>query len=484
MISLEKFLFYLLIFCLPFQSRKILYQWGENFNEWSSAYLYLTDGLILAIFFLWFWRSKKQPFLKEINWSWPKNHYLALILIVFLIIAFVSLTRVQNFWLGFYQWLKLLEFILLFFYLRDNFHPTLFEKSPPLRWGFFERHQIFGSSSNTSPQRWGIHLERLAQVFLASAFFQSLIAIGQYMNQQSLGLKFLAESPLSSNIPGVAKIVVDGLKMIRAYGTFPHPNLLATFLCLGLFCLFFIYLKQKPWSKKFVLADLTKNDFLPKNGLLLAGLYPLLLFALFLTFSRGVIFAFVLATLGFFIYIFFSHPQLRTKVIELFLLLIVLCSLFTLILWPEISSRFLISSGQQAVSLRLFYNQIAFDLIKDHPLLGIGLGNFVWQIKQMLHLLASWLHQPVHNIYLLIASEIGLIGLGFFLLFLFFIIKRINIILKENSLLFTFYFCLFAFLIIGLFDHFFWTLQQGQLMFWIILSILSARTKSEQLTNT
>jgi len=450
MTSLEKILFYLLIFCLPFQTRKILFQWGENFNEWSSAYLYLTDCLILAIFLLWFWRVRKQRFFqgqspKQSGLSLEASPRTVLILAIFLIVALVSLINAQNFWLGFYQWFKLLEFVFLFFYLKYNFK------------------KLF-------------HLKRIAQVFLASAFFQSLIAIGQYINQQSLSLKYLAESPLSPSIAGVAKIVVDGIKLIRPYGTFPHPNLLATFLCLALFCLFFIYLQWKPkWMPK-PCGELVESIVL---GLLLI-IYFCLFFTLCLTFSRAVILTFVLAALGFFIWIFLTRSQLKTKVIKLFLLFIVLCSLFFVLLWPEISSRFLISSEEQAVSLRLFYNQTALDLIKEYPFLGIGLGNFVWEIKEMLPLLANWLHQPVHNIYLLIGSEIGLIGLGIFLFFLFSVIKRIRIILRENYLLLPFVFCLFIFLIIGLFDHFFWTLQQGQLMFWIVLGLLFGAAPNRQ----
>ncbi len=146
--------------------------------------------------------------------------------------------------------------------------------------------------------------------------------------------------------------------------------------------------------------------------------------------------------------------------------------------WPEISSRFLISAREQAVSLRAFYNQTAFSIIKEHPFLGIGLGNFVWEIKQLLHLLASWLHQPVHNIYLLIASETGLIGLVLFLVFIFELLKQLNepsaASRQQYRLLLLIVFCL---LFIGLFDHFFWTLQQGQLIWWLVLGMIASFSK-------
>jgi len=36
-----------------------------------------------------------------------------------------------------------------------------------------------------------------------------------------------------------------------------------------------------------------------------------------------------------------------------------------------------------------------------------------------------------------------------------------------------------AFLFMGLFDHYFWTLEQGQLTFWLVLGILSAVNNSK-----
>lgn len=412
MIYLEKILFYLLIFCLPFQTRKILYQWSGDFNEWTGAYLYLTDLLVLLIFLLWFWRMKKERFFKEsINLKSP-----GLWLTIFLIISLVSLVQAGNIRLGFYKWFKLLEFAGLFFYLKHNFK------------------QLFD-------------FKRLGQVFVASGLVQSFIAFGQYAGQKSLGLKLLRESPLDSETAGVAKIIVEGAKIVRPYGTFPHPNLLAAFLLVSLFCLYYLWLKDK-------------IDY----GFL-AGAYGLLFFSLYLTFSRAVIFTFLLTSLLYFIILFRRN---RKKILALFLLLVILNSIFIVLAWPEISSRWPISLIGQSVSLRAFYIETAFSVIKAHPWLGLGLGNFVWRIRQMLHLLSSWLHQPVHNIYLLIASETGLTGLIVFLFFIF----RLSIQSKKIPL--SLFFVLFSFLFIGLFDHFLWTLQQGQLLFWLTLGIMGA----------
>ena len=447
--KLEKILFYLLIFSLPFETRLILYQWGSEFNEWTSAFLYLTDLLIIGLLFFWVWRVPAQGLLalsptflgasflgaSLLNFlgarlpkrRLPKRSGPGLALVAFLLVAFISLIQANNFWLGFYQWLKLLEFAFLFFYLRYNFK------------------KLFS-------------FKRTAQVFIASGLFQSIIAISQYVSQASLGLWWFRESLLSPDLVGVAKIVVNGTKMIRAYATFPHSNVLAAFLLAALFFLYWLWLKNKIHYSA------------------LTGIFGLLFFAFFLTFSRTIIFVFLSATL---LYFGFFFKKSRKKIIFLFLLFSVLCSLFSLLAWPELSSRFSVFLTEPAVSLRAFYNETAFLLIKGNPFLGIGLGNFVWEIKQTLPLLASWLHQPVHNIYLLIIAETGLIG---FILFLFFIFS----ILKEarnneqrttnNEQYYSLMFIILCSLFIAFFDHFFWTLQQGQLIFWILLGILASRS--------
>jgi len=88
-------------------------------------------------------------------------------------------------------------------------------------------------------------------------------------------------------------------------------------------------------------------------------------------------------------------------------------------------------------------------------------------------LLSNWIHQPVHNVYLLISSEVGLLGLIVFLIFLYQLLKRFK---KQNSVLFIIVICI---IFVSLFDHFFWTLQQGQLMFWLILGLMTHLTVRE-----
>lgn len=433
MIFLEKIFFYLLVFCLPFQTRKVIYQWSENgFNEWTSAFLYLTDILIFILFLFWFFRNKEKRFFKNgvkaMEGAVAKGVFW---LIVFLMVALVSLVQARNIQLGFYHWFKLLELALLFFYVKNNFKDLF-------------------------------NFTRLAQALVMSGFVQSLIVFGQYIGQKNLGLKFLAESSLGAEINGVAKIIVDGLTFIRPYGSFPHPNILAAFLLLCIFCLYFLWLTKK-------------RSFVWNCLLIIAGFF--IISAFWLSFSRVAILVFLLAIPLYFILLLRQkyepvYEKPIGKIILVFLFIVFCSCLFISLAQTEIFSRFSISTSEQAVSLRAFYNETAFSIISAHSLFGIGTGNFVWEISQKIDLMSVWLHQPVHNIYLLIASETGLIGLVVFLMFLFLVLSRFRAGKSAPYLGLIIVFC--GFLFMGLFDHFFWTLQQGQLMFWLVLGILAS----------
>ena len=427
LLKIEKIVFCLLVFFAFFQGRVIWHIFGTQFNEWTSAYLYLTDILIAAVIFLWLLRIYKN-----LRWENIKRGFRSteIVLGVFLAVSALSIIVSNKFYLSFYSFVKIFEMALLFIYVSRNFK-SLFS------------------------------LERFWQIFIASASAQSVVAIIQSVNQKSLGLKYLFESPLSSSIAGVAKIDVAGQKIIRAYGLTPHPNILAAILILALFGLVYLFLKNyrslKKWHKLIYIAALVLNST-----------------ALFFTFSRGVTLIGILALICWVMIIFFRQKNYRREIIIFFASLIVVFSLLSIIFWSWTFARYNpdIIGQSQALNLRTYYNNVALHLIRGSPIFGIGQGNFVWT-SSSLGLLENWMYQPVHNIYLLIGSETGILGLAFFLSFLFILWRRAKkaaITPPQNCLIYIFYFII----TIGLFDHFWWDLQQGQILFWLFLGVLSS----------
>ena len=428
--KLEKLLFYLFIFSIPLQTRKVLF-FPDKFIEWNSGFLYFTDLLLISLLILWIRRLilEKSKFLQKSD----------LLLLGFLAIAALSLITSQNIGLSIYQLIKLVEFILLFLYIKNNLD-------------FF-------------------NLRKALWLFVTSGFFQSIIAIGQFFSQSSLGLKHFEAGTYNANIPGVATFFVNGVKFIRAYGTAPHPNVLGVFIFFSIFCLYFL--------------SLTRMTRIGMRMMQIVALFILIL-GLFLTFSRAVIIVFALTSFCLFVVVWFRKFFERKKICGLFILVVVFCSLFVILFWPEFQARFsAISPEDQAVSLRVYYNDIALSSIKEKPFLGLGLGNFVWYLLNNYHFKEFWLYQPVHNLYLLIASEMGIFGLIVFLIFVVrILLGSFNLFFKRQILdnkrlvLLVFYSLFFAFLVLSFIDHYFWTIQQSRLIFWIVLGIASGLSLS------
>jgi O-antigen ligase len=202
------------------------------------------------------------------------------------------------------------------------------------------------------------------------------------------------------------------------------------------------------------------------------AVYAILLFGLFFTFSRIIIGLWALGAVVWFFLKFVRES--RPHVVAITVATFIIAVLFSAIYWPQVRSRIHVSAGEEAVTQRIFYNEIAESVTTENPVLGVGIGQFVPQLMSRLKHWPANIYQPVHNIYLLIASETGFAGLVSFLLFFAFLfwefIRRPGF-KKAHSL--SFLILAFSFLLMGLFDHFLWTIQQGNLIFWMILALIS-----------
>jgi len=153
---------------------------------------------------------------------------------------------------------------------------------------------------------------------------------------------------------------------------------------------------------------------------------------------------------------------------------VIVVGLFSVFNWPSVESRLSIHSGDEAVRLRVFYNKQALETgsFININWLGVGTGNFVPWLIDFDPRLSYDLYQPTHNLYLLLYSENGLIGIAVFGLFLSFLIyagwKKGEDLFSRCILV-----LLFALLFSALFDHFFWTIQQGRLTLWLVLGAVA-----------
>lgn len=264
---------------------------------------------------------------------------------------------------------------------------------------------------------------------------QSTIAIVQFHTQHSIGLKLLGEIEISKEVTNIGKIVSEGETYIRAVGTFTHSNALSIFLTFTTIILF-IYL-----------AQIHKNK----------SQYHLILFALILinyaqilTFSRVGYFITAITFL-YFIYTFRKNHRIVIGIS----ISIISIALLAIPHVNQIVPRGTIAdqNGDMAISIRKTLTTEAVKQITQRPLSGTGLGQFVPTYMNNNPTLQNWEYQPVHNIPLLIISELGIIISGCILII---IAKNIH---KKNQ--YTLILSIFL-LVPSFFDHHFLTLHQTQ----------------------
>lgn len=308
----------------------------------------------------------------------------------------------------------------------------------------------------------------LAWTLFFLSLFQSAIAMIQYFSQSPVGLKCIGECDIthySFSVTGGKRWIFDAGTtkdiLIRASGTFPHPNILGGFLFCALLSTLYLYFTEA--KKKLILI-----------GILLQ--VP----TLFLTFSRAALIAFnLIAALWLFFQII--KPSTRKTAFRLSLLLIALQALCVFFFYPQLSARGgLINYNklvQGADSERLAYQKIALNMVKEHPLLGIGLNAF--QIESHHYNTNDRpLSSRVHNIYLLLAAETGLIGAGCFFLFLISLLRHARRALhtQEGQLLL---FLFLGLLFIGCCDFYLLCTPHGQILFFATAALyLGASNKS------
>lgn len=270
-----------------------------------------------------------------------------------------------------------------------------------------------------------LSFKNILKYFVITVLFQALIAILQFFLQGNLGLHFLGEPLLDVSMKSVAKIQIFGQDFLRAYGAFAHPNVLGAYLVVAIFSLFYLY---------------------PRRKKVLAILFAILSLALFFTFSRGAGLALVFGMC------FYLRKNNFGAVLFTIFLLILIFSFAPL----------------NTLAERMVHYFASVKMFLENPF-GVGAGNFTMVLPDYLNFkLYPWQVQPVHNIFLLILTELGFLGFFAFASLLFFKAKQLFV---EKMPFRYFGLAIFAALIIfGISDHYLISMYQGQFLFWLTVS--------------
>lgn len=282
--------------------------------------------------------------------------------------------------------------------------------------------------------------------------FLSFLAFWQFVQQETVGGVFywLGERTFSVNTPGIAAGNIDGRLVLRPYAIFPHPNVFAGYIIFALSLSYFF-----------------AKDIYGRIPKLVFPIWLLSSLTVILTMSSAAIFLLVV----FWAVYFLTESRRRKKTVAT-----VGITLTFLILFMQMHNGRVVdlSLSSESIHLRRELGFISGQMILSAPIFGLGPNQFLSSLPKfsMINLDARLL-QPVHNIFLLTFAELGFLGLSALIIFLSFFAARIVRAKTSKAML---WFVFFSFCFIGVLEHYFLTLQQGQLLFAFIFGALYAET--------
>jgi putative inorganic carbon (HCO3(-)) transporter len=240
-------------------------------------------------------------------------------------------------------------------------------------------------------------LKKTVYVMLILATVQSVYGITQYFTEIGLG-------------------PTDLFPFKRVHGTLGHYNTLGGLLGM-LIPLFFVY----------VISSWHEFDMKLK-ACCITGLTAMTA-CLLLTFTRG-------AWLGVLASITIVTIIKNRKLIIIPFLIIIIA-----LVYPPTRDR-IINSAKKPETERKIMWSVAIDMIKHRPVIGYGLDTY----KKTLYdnyvsknpdyeqkLYNKYEHFHAHNMYLTILQETGLLGFSIFLCMIFFMLKKIIVLLKSGN---------------------------------------------------
>lgn len=269
---------------------------------------------------------------------------------------------------------------------------------------------------------------------IISIILTCILALSQFLLGRSVGLWILGERDFYVSTPLIARFNFYDQVFLRPYATFSHPNMLAAFLLLTLPIAIF-GISRRFTRNKLVLGFLTFST-------------------IFITFSRA----------GLVLMIIQSAILFR----RFWKLLLILGVVIAPLIFVRLASIYTFDT--LAVLRREQLSNYALKTFIENPLAGIGLNNFINVLASDEVLVGtSRFLQPVHNIFLLILSETGILGmLGVLAIFSYAVWSNFWSKNKFSKVILG---NLFMLIFLGLFDHYFLTLPQGQRLFFMLLGL-------------
>jgi hypothetical protein len=307
--------------------------------------------------------------------------------------------------------------------------------------------------------------KKMAVAFFSALLIQALLAIGQFLTQFDPACKWLGLAAHSAGNLGdsvVETIGVDGVpeRWLRAYGSLDHPNILGGLLAIGLIIIIGVIVNHQRVSNK-----KTDSQFIVYNLSLI-----IVFVALVFTFSRS---AFLALAVGMIIFLIGSWANKDRSSLKKMGGIILLLAAISGIIFINYDNLLLTRSSvdsrleMKSISERRLYLDDSLQLLKSDWLFGAGIGNYTKALAVKEPQRPWYGLNPVHNVFLLVWSEIGMGGFLFFLALLIYLIARSG---REKNILSLSILAILV--IIMMLDHYLWSLHFGVLFFWLSLGFV------------
>lgn len=305
-------------------------------------------------------------------------------------------------------------------------------------------------------------------MFVLSGFVQSILALYQFSAQEVVANKWLG---MARHLPGTlgdSVVQFADHRILRAYGAFTHPNILGGFLFVSIMIalyLWFEFYKERQ-AEKWKL-NISKGQFLYFIFLIIS--LSLASFAILASFSRSAVLALLTCVLLLLIFNAKQSNWLAVNVVAKFLVFFVLISMVFNLWVPGAWSSRIKSEGrleaksnqERISSWQHFYWEDIDDVLFGQ---GLGMNSYITYYKN--ENIKIYQAQPIHNVFVLILAEMGIIGFALLVLLL----SRLVIFFKKADI--NFKIILVGLLIIAMLDHYLWTSWTGLLMLVFVIASL------------
>ena len=284
---------------------------------------------------------------------------------------------------------------------------------------------------------------KAASAFVLGLLVPSALAWTQVLTGLSPASTVLGLASHDAATLGSSVVETVSTRVLRGYGTLPHPNIFGGYLALGT-----------------VLAA-----WLASKGRRVGSVLPILAATLVVTFSRG---AWIAAAVGLAVAFFLSvRPPTR----------VIFATVWTIILTvaifhAPIFTRFDASARLEAKSVSERVSEFSLwpDVVRQNVFTGVGAGNYAFALAGLYPGKDVWSYQPIHDSLLLFIAETGLLGLLAAGRFFWVAVTSICACRTARGRA-----CavsvIFALVSVAAFDHYLWSLWPGMCLAALALAV-------------